>query len=84
MWLWRTYHPPMSQIYSGCTMAAPLTMRGGHYAGPPDTITLYRSTIEREVATEAGLVAALRHVIEHEIAHLMGISDERLREMGRY
>lgn len=77
--------PPIDQpgllgLYEG----VPLTMRGGQYGGPPDTITLYRSTIEREAATEADLVAALRHVIVHEVAHLMGISDQRLRDMGHY
>jgi len=72
--------PGLLGLYEG----VPLTMRGGRYAGPPDTITLYRSTIEREAATEAELVATLRHVIEHEVAHLMGISDQRLIDMGRY
>jgi predicted Zn-dependent protease with MMP-like domain len=72
--------PGLLGLYHG----VPLTMRGGQYAGLPDTITLYQSTIEREAATEADLVAALRHVIVHEVAHLMGISDQRLIDMGRY
>lgn len=68
----------------GRYQGVPLTMRGGQYAGLPDTITLYRSTIERGAATEADLVAAIRHVIKHEVAHLMGISDQRLIDIGRY
>jgi predicted Zn-dependent protease with MMP-like domain len=72
--------PNLLGLYHG----VPLTMRGGHYAGLPDTITLYRSTIEQEAATEAELVDVLRHVVEHEVAHLMGISDQRLRDIGRY
>jgi predicted Zn-dependent protease with MMP-like domain len=72
--------PGLLGLYEG----VPLTMRGGQYAGLPDTITLYRSTIEREAATEAELVAAIRHVIEHEVAHLMGITDQRLLDLGRY
>ena len=72
--------PGLLGLYQG----VPLTERGGQYTGLPDTITLYRSTIEREAATEDDLVAVLRHVIEHEVAHLMGISDERLIDMGRY
>jgi predicted Zn-dependent protease with MMP-like domain len=72
--------PGLLGLYQG----VPLTMRGGQSTGLPDTITLYRSTIEREAATEADLVAALRHVIVHEVAHLMGISDQRLIDMGRY
>ena len=77
--------PPVDQpgllgLYEG----VPLTLRGGQYTGLPDTITLYRSTIEREAATEADLVTVLRRVIVHEVAHLMGITDQRLRDMGRY
>jgi predicted Zn-dependent protease with MMP-like domain len=72
--------PGLLGLYEG----VPLTLRGGQSSGLPDTITLYRSTIEREAATEADLVAALRHVIVHEVAHLMGISDQRLIDMGRY
>jgi predicted Zn-dependent protease with MMP-like domain len=76
--------PPDQPGLLGLYQGVPLTMRGGQYSGVPDTITLYRSTIEGEAATEAELVAAIRHVIEHEVAHLMGISDQRLRDMGRY
>ncbi len=77
--------PPVGQrrllgLYEG----VPLTMRGGQYAGLPDKITLFRSTIEQEATTEADLAAAIRHVIVHEVAHLMGISDQRLIDMGRY
>jgi predicted Zn-dependent protease with MMP-like domain len=72
--------PGLLGLYEG----VPLTMRGGQYSGVPDTITLYQSTIEREAATEAELVSAIRHVIVHEVAHLMGISDQRLIDMGRY
>lgn len=72
--------PGLLGLYHG----VPLTKRGGHYTGLPDTITLYQSTIERGAATEADLVGAIRHVIEHEVAHFMGISDQRLIDMGRY
>lgn len=72
--------PGLLGLYQG----VPLTMRGGQYSGLPDMITLYRATIEGEAATEADLVDVLRHVIEHEVAHLMGISDQRLIDMGRY
>jgi predicted Zn-dependent protease with MMP-like domain len=72
--------PGLLGLYQG----VPLTRRGGRYIGLPDRITLYRSTIEGAAATEADLVAILRHVIEHEVAHLMGLSDQRLRDIGRY
>jgi predicted Zn-dependent protease with MMP-like domain len=77
--------PPAGQRgVQGLYEGVPLPMRGGQYTGPPDRITLYRSTIQREAVTEADLVAALRQVIVHEVAHLMGISDRQLRDMGRY
>ena len=77
--------PPAGQRrLQGLYEGVPLTMRGGEYTGVPDRITLYRATIQREAATEADLVAALRRVIVHEVAHLMGISDRQLRDMGRY
>lgn len=72
--------PGLQGLYEG----VPLTMRDGQYTGAPDQITLYRSTIRREAATEAELVAALRRVVMHEVAHLMGISDRQLRDMDRY
>lgn len=75
-----TDQPGLLGVYEG----VPLTMRGGQYTGTPDTITLYRSTIARQAATETDLIATIRHVVEHEVAHLMGISDQRLIDMGRY
>jgi predicted Zn-dependent protease with MMP-like domain len=63
----------------------PLTQRG-YYAGAlPDTITLYRSTIERVSGEdEERLKATVVHTVEHEVAHFFGISDERLRELDAY
>ena len=77
--------PPLDQpsllgLYEGI----PLTRRNSGYFGVlPDRITLFRSTIE----AVAGDDQALRHVIAdtvvHEVAHFFGISDDRLRELGR-
>lgn len=64
----------------------PLTDRGGFYSGPvlPDTITLYRRTIQREARSEEELRRVIAHTVEHEVAHFFGISDDRLREIDRY
>ena len=64
----------------------PLTERRGHYAGVlPDTITLYRWTIERVAGDdEERLKRTVAHTVEHEIAHFFGISDDRLRELDAY
>lgn len=62
----------------------PLTERR-HYAGVlPDTITLYRRTIEREARNEDDLRRVIAHTVEHEVAHFFGISDERLRDLDAY
>ncbi len=64
----------------------PLIKRGAFHSGPvlPDTITLYRRTIEREARDDAELKRVIAHTVEHEVAHFFGISDDRLREIDRY
>jgi predicted Zn-dependent protease with MMP-like domain len=62
----------------------PLTERR-YYAGVlPDTITLYRRTIERQARDEDELRRVIAHTVEHEVAHFFGISDERLRDLDAY
>jgi predicted Zn-dependent protease with MMP-like domain len=62
----------------------PLTERR-HYAGVlPDTITLYRRTIERVARDEDDLRRVIAHTVEHEVAHFFGISDDRLRDLDAY
>ena len=73
--------PNLLGLYHGI----PLTKRDGGYAGVlPDTITLYRSTIERAARGEDGLRKVIAHTVEHEVAHFFGISDDRLRDMDAY
>jgi predicted Zn-dependent protease with MMP-like domain len=73
--------PNLLGLYHGI----PLTKRGGGYAGVlPDTITLYRSTIERVARDEDHLRSVIAHTVEHEVAHFFGISDKRLRDMDAY
>jgi predicted Zn-dependent protease with MMP-like domain len=64
----------------------PLTGRGAFQSGAvlPDTITLYKRTIERVARDEAHLERVIVHTVEHEVAHHFGISDDRLREIDRY
>jgi predicted Zn-dependent protease with MMP-like domain len=65
----------------------PLTRRDRGYFGVlPDTITLYRSSIERAAGDgdPERLKRIVAHTVEHEVAHFFGISDDRLREMGAY
>ena len=62
----------------------PLTNRSNYWGVLPDTITLYRSTIERSARNEDELRRIIAHTVEREAAHFFGISDERLRDLGAY
>jgi len=73
--------PGLMGLYRGI----PLTKRDAGYAGVlPDTITLYRASIERTAGTEEELADEITHVVEHEVAHYFGISDDRLRDLDAY
>lgn len=62
----------------------PLTERRDYAGVLPDTITLYRRTIEREARDEEDVRRVVAHTVVHEFAHFFGISDERLRELDAY
>ncbi len=70
----------------GLYQGVPLQART-HYYGMvlPDKITLFQKNIER-VCNFQGLnpYEEIKHVLQHEIAHHFGISDQRLRDMGTY
>ena len=74
--------PNLLGLYEGI----PLTKRGAGYTWAlPDRITLFRSTIEGAAGGDPEAIRrAVRHTVVHEIAHFFGISDDRLRELGRY
>jgi predicted Zn-dependent protease with MMP-like domain len=78
--------PPPGSRLLGLYQGIPLTARTSWYAGvAPDKITIYRGPLVRLYgADRERLRAEIRHVVLHEIAHHFGISDERLRELGRY
>ena len=62
----------------------PLSERRNYAGVLPDTITLYRRTIERQARDEDELRRVVSHTVEHEVAHFFGISDDRLRELDAY
>jgi predicted Zn-dependent protease with MMP-like domain len=75
-------HPWRLGYYEG----VPRTRRtSGYLFALPDRITLYRRPIERQAGHDPERIReAVRHVLVHEIAHHIGISDDRLRELGAY
>jgi predicted Zn-dependent protease with MMP-like domain len=76
--------PPGEPNLLGRYHGIPLTNRSNYWGVLPDTITLYRSTIEKSARDWDELRRVIAHTIEHEVAHFFGISDERLRELGAY
>ena len=67
-------------LYEG----VPLTERTHGYGFVvPDIITIFQRPIEEMCRSDTEIIAEVRKVVLHEIAHHFGISDERLRELGR-
>ena len=65
-------------LYEG----VPLTWRGAHYGMVvPDKITIFQKPIESSCRNDAQVVAEVRSVVLHEIAHHFGISDARLEQL---
>lgn len=78
--------PPPGQSLLGLYEGIPLTRRGEHYTWAlPDRITLYQGPIEQaaRMAGERALKRVIADTVIHEVAHFFGITDERLRELGR-
>ena len=66
-------------LYEG----VPLTKRSEHYGlVVPDKITIFQKPIESICSNDAEIIAEVKQVVQHEIAHHFGISDARLRELG--
>jgi predicted Zn-dependent protease with MMP-like domain len=78
--------PPPGARLLGLYEGLPLPRRSHMYAGVlPDKITIYRGPLERLYGADRDrLRREIRRVVLHEIAHHFGISDDRLREIGRY
>ena len=66
-------------LYEG----VPLTDRASMEPYVPDRISIFRGPIERMSASPRKQAEIVRDTVVHEIAHHFGISDERLRELGR-
>ena len=74
-----------NQTLLGLYEGIPQTRRGSGYGMVlPDKITIFQNTIEAKCRNDEEIIAEIEHVVKHEIAHHFGISDARLREIGRY
>lgn len=74
---------PWHTVY-GMYDGVPYTERTSDMLVPPDSIVIFQDPLTRDFRTGAELREQVRRTVLHEIAHLFGISDERLRELGAY
>ncbi len=67
-------------LYEG----VPQTKRGRHYGLVlPDKITIFQKPIEAKCRHEAEIIAEVRRVVRHEIAHHFGTGEARLHQIER-
>jgi predicted Zn-dependent protease with MMP-like domain len=74
---------PWQRVY-GMYDGLPLTERSSDTLAPPDMIVIFQQALEEDFPTTTRLRAEVRRTVLHEIAHVFGISDERLHQLGAY
>lgn len=67
----------------GLYQGVPRTAWGADAASVPSKITIFRGPLERAYRDPRALAAAVQDVVHHEVAHHLGIDDQRLRELAR-
>ncbi len=67
----------------GLYQGVPRTRWGADGATFPSKITIFRGPLERAHRDPAALAAAVEDVVRHEVAHHLGIDDQRLNELAR-
>jgi predicted Zn-dependent protease with MMP-like domain len=65
----------------GLYQGVPRTAYGADHAPVASKITLFRGPLMRAYRGHDALVIGVRETLEHEVAHHLGISDARLREL---
>lgn len=69
-------------VLYGLYEGTPLTERSGYGMTLPDRITLFQRALEADAADVDALYDAVRHTVVHELAHHVGIDDDRLVDLG--
>lgn len=81
----KTLREKRGETLLGLYEGVPLTERTHNYGFvTPDKITIFQKPIEAMCRNDAQIITEIQHVVQHEIAHHFGISDDRLEELGRY
>ena len=71
--------PGLYGLYRG----VPRSRLGADAASTPSVITIFRGTLEAHHRTPEALRAKVIDTVHHEVAHHLGISDQRLHELER-
>jgi predicted Zn-dependent protease with MMP-like domain len=72
---------PDDTLY-GLYEGVPRTEWGADWSPVPNKITLFRLPLEADYPDPDDLADEVRHTVVHELAHHLGIDDERLDELG--
>jgi len=73
--------PPDETLY-GLYEGVPRTEWGSDWITEPNRITLFRLPLESDFADPDDLADEVWVTVVHELAHHLGIDDERLHELG--
>ena len=72
---------PDDTLY-GLYEGVPRTEYGADWSAAPNRITLFRLPLEEDFADPLELAEEVRITVIHELAHHLGIDDDRLDELG--
>jgi predicted Zn-dependent protease with MMP-like domain len=70
------------EVLYGLYEGTPRTEWGADFAPFPNKITLFRLPLEEDFPNSADLADEVRETVIHELAHHLGIDDDRLYELG--
>ena len=74
-----SYNEPLLGLYSGVSLKDRSPISPPMY---PDTIILFQEPLEKMCETVEELEEQIEITVVHEIAHFLGISEERLADLG--
>ena len=70
------------ELLYGLYEGVPRTEYGSDWVSAPNRITLFRLALEEDFADPLELAEEVRLTVIHELAHHLGIDDDRLDELG--
>jgi len=77
-----TQGPPADDVLYGLYEGTPRTEWGADLVPFPNKITLFRLALLEDFPNDRELEAEVRQTVLHELAHHLGIDDERLDQLG--